>query len=68
MTAKDWWTRGYWIGVLVGIWAGLVLAASIIGCGPADKHYRSRGQAAHFPNCRAKCPATMSSQWHERRR
>jgi hypothetical protein len=55
------------IGVGLGVLLGLV-ATGAMGCGPHDKHYRTRGQAQHFSDCRSKCTATTAQEWHERRR
>ena len=47
----------------------LLFALIFAGCGPHDaKHYKTRGQAQHFPNCRTKCSAITAADWHERRR
>ena len=63
------WSRGYWTGVAVGFVGSLVVGVSACGCAPHDaKHYRTLGQAQHYANCRPKCAATTSGQWHERRK
>lgn len=46
----------------------LLVGALALGCGPHYKHYRGRGQAAHYPDCRPKCPAQTQFEWHERRK
>ena len=54
----------YAYAVLFMLW----LAVMAAGCGPHQpKHYRTKGQVQHYPNCRPKCAAKTARDWHERR-